>query len=150
MKVRNGFVSNSSSSSFVVIGYRLDELGLYNNDDLDNFRERVANFISYINYKPIPENFNEFDKDHLMDFLMDKVLYSGKCFQQTFGDKVYYLSDDGPGYLGYVLADISSDGCSGIENVDIELDSEIIQNPLKKLQECFGKKPHLYSGVRMT
>ena len=42
MKIRSGFVSNSSSSSFVIIGKRLDSIKSITKSDLKRYKEIVA------------------------------------------------------------------------------------------------------------
>jgi len=92
MKIRNGFVSNSSSSSFVIIGYSLKDIA----SDEESKRE-IINRLA-----PNMELTTYFHDD------WENFLNRG-----GFGKDISYLSDDlsddGEGYIGIILADISSE-----------------------------------------
>jgi len=109
MKRRNGFVSNSSSSSFVIVGIKLDK-------------------------KLLEELHEKFNVEHLGDV--------------RFKNKITYLSDDGPGYIGRLICDVSSES-SELQESEISL-SEFASLD-DHLEEIMGKKmkSKIYTGTRM-
>ena len=131
MKNRHGFVSNSSSSSFVLIGYKLD----------GKIEEIVKKFAPEI-YAQLKAKCEQdkgcYFEDELHDFL-----------NSNFIEGITYLSDDGPGYLGRVLSQMSSEDCSfdSVTLTGIEL-SEVMERVQADLE--MDEPPSLIIGTRCT
>lgn len=129
MKTRLGFVSNSSTSSFVVFGYSAKALDHIPKQELmDKFA--AGKYNTSIQKWGVDDAF--------IDFL----------YNTSFGiDGIRYLSDDGPGYIGVVLADQHSDEvCT--ETSEQDLDD--IMSKIEKLKNALGitDKPKIYAGTR--
>lgn len=130
MKTRNGFVSNSSSSSFVIIGYKADEI----------FSDRMAALQVYA-----PEMLKNKDSE---DFDIEEAWYELVNRKNPFGVKgIKYLSDDGPGYLGIVLADSDENNFPRL-SIDLKECTEKM-NEIKYLLGT-DKEPRLIIGTRAT
>lgn len=133
MKSRRGFVSNSSSSSFVILGYKSADLLGRNVDKeamMRNYGTDVDRLLSMANKYGIDDAWYEF------------------LYNTNFGiDGVRYLSDDGDGYVGVAIADVSSDG-GYLEKSEVDIDT--IMEKVRKLQELFGidKPPKIITGTR--
>lgn len=132
MKIRNGFVSNSSSSSFVIIGYKSSEIFSKDIDKESIIRKYAPKFLE-----------SEANKKYGIEDIWTDFLYN-----TNFGiDGVSYLSDDDKSYIGIVLADVKSDeGCVD----DTELSLEDIMKKVNALQDIFNikKLPKIYTGTR--
>jgi hypothetical protein len=126
LKTRNGFVSNSSSSNFVMIGYKLDP-----HFDKDDFVRRCC-----------PDKYRDIQAEHKASDLPMAIDEFFCC--STLGDGIQYLSSDNEGYLGKVLVDEEY-----FDEIKI-LDGVEFSKIMKEVQEFMGKDepPSLIFGAR--
>lgn len=120
MKIRSGFVSNSSSSSFVVVGFITEDT-----------RENQEKLIRYVkgNKFTIPEDQDEFyDLFRNMFYIDTTKDISALCGSD---DGI----NDGQMLIGKALADVSSED-GYIEAMEIDIDDHIID--IQKIQKSTG------------
>lgn len=129
MKTRLGFVSNSSSSSFVIMGYQLDILEI----------KELAQKVSPSKCEELRETCKS-NKAYDLDGMFYDCLYDGSLFEG-----VTYLSNDGEGYLGIELCGTDGDYLEQSKNSMAEL-----WKMAEGLQSKLGlnKAPFLYTGTR--
>jgi len=118
MKVRLGYVSNSSSSSFVMIGIQIPK------EKEDEICKKFA------------------------EILKGEKLTGDNEIYDILSSSDDYLSDDGPGYIGKVIADISSE--DGYMETTIVEFQEAIEEAYKILRPLGFKKEDikLITGTR--
>jgi hypothetical protein len=169
MKIRTGFVSNSSTSSYVIIGcncsdmkddkimaivYKLLNIETKNKEELTSEQKKqyiinVWNTTHYIGNKPI-----EYYKWKCGEFSYEQFseLYSETVVDDdNYNDCDIYELLDGSGWkyecdngiIGYEISHICSD--SSIESQDLDFDN--LQKQTKKLESITGKKAKIYSYV---
>ena len=129
MKIRNGFVSNSSSSSFVIVGYKMT--------DLDLSDENKKNMMYKLGYQEKSSYF----ADNWYDFLYSDSL-------EKISKNIGYLGDyGGSGYIGVIIVDIQSDSYDR-KSSSIELNE--VNDKIKKLKEFLSIEidPKIYSDTR--
>jgi len=136
MKHRKGFVSNSSSSSFVVIGYKVDMSR--DSTDLEDLAQKLAPEVM-AELKELATKDGEFDEDSFEDEIYG-ALYSGKLFKG-----VDFISDDSIGYLGKEICKVEDWGLEYSEKSIKELMEigEGIQGVLQRTDSA-----SLYMGQR--
>jgi len=131
MKIRNGFVSNSSSSSFILIGIKLDSKLTSEELARKYLTEDAIN-------EHISDNINKYtgeDKDGWWVDLWDECASGGRDF---INSEMTYVSDDYNSFLGKLLVD-----------TDEELeDGEFSFSEISKIAENFDFESKLYFGTR--
>ena len=122
MKVRNGFVSNSSSSSFCILGIDLPEEDFSTEEQLKPYAEKLG----YV----------EKDWYDIHDFF-----YNQKDFA--------LISCEGELVLGINIAEDSNDGSGCLDFYSIDLAT--VQKQAEDLMEIFGivKPLRIYSGSKL-
>ena len=121
MKVRTGFVSNSSTSSFCVIGFMIKDKSLENVMKKEGFEECYE----------LGEQLGE----------KNMVAWSGS----DYGVK------DGHTIVGRLLMDISDDGdeCESKE-FDLDKISKELEDIKKRFNIADSVKPKIYTGTRCS
>lgn len=132
MKIRNGFVSNSSSSSFCIFGIKLNE-----NENLYNY----FNFITYDTCKPKTLKCNN--------------CYSKNCFEAEY----YYFDEYDLEYHDYVDEENPKTCFIGInlevaieENKSVDLFIQETKDKIKSLSKIsiLDSKFHFYCGTKSS
>jgi len=120
MKIRNGFVSNSSTSSFVIYGCQLDEI-------TDEEKKRIMTELG-VSFEDDEDSINDSFDNLATEDIKVQIDYNG----------------DGL-WIGYLIACPSDE--TGIE--ESELDIAVLQRTKKTLEKLFDKKypVKVYSGV---
>jgi len=96
--------------------------------------------------KYAPEIFesDNFKKYGIEDVWID-YLYRNSIFEC---ENIQYISNDGPGYIGVVIADVKSDDGYYVEDAEMSIE-EVLQK-IEKLKEVLDiqEKPKIYVGTR--
>jgi hypothetical protein len=140
MKIRSGFVSNSSSSSFILVGVKMDSKSLLNNPEykeqfekeveraqLDSKWEKILNNPDFDKYKTlydtckvnnvsVPQEVSRFfgggfkgvyESSKVNELsLLNEMIYEEKF---KFPKGISVLTDEGPTYIGKIMATNSDD-----------------------------------------
>jgi hypothetical protein len=84
MKIRSGFVSNSSSSSFCIYGCYI-----YDGND-EEFKQILFNYLSK-NYTEFNDKKIEYEKQYLYEFIFKIKKYLPKDISLDFGESKGYI-----------------------------------------------------------
>ena len=98
MKIRHGFVSNSSTSSFVVAGFRIGK-----GDDLDKFKK-------YAKDNNIEFDDEDFDFYELLEKIHDEI-----WVWEDYENNLYVVGEcitEGDDFLEFTHTDLQDIGCS--------------------------------------
>ena len=138
MKIRNGFVSNSSSSSFSIFGVEVD---------YDCLKNTLAKYLK--EQEPIPGCSHKFDRD--------KNEFCGKCGQSAWHEideetDQYEQIEEKLGDMGFTMQSDPDNECYyvGIDLSDMEgnMDKKLdkIKKANKELRKLFGSDGDFLSG----
>jgi len=139
MKQRKGFVSNSSSSSFVIIGYEVDMKR--GSTELEDLAQHLAPE-KMTKLKELATNKSgEFDVDSFEDEMYEAIC-SGELFKG-----VDFIRDDSVAYLGKEICQAEDWGLEYTENTirELMIQGEEIQGVLKRTDSA-----SIFTGTRAT
>ena len=139
MKIRVGFVSNSSSSSFVVIGYRVK----FSKSKMDGIKKEM--FENDKNNHKHWKTLSDVEDYEVQEFLEEKY---GNDFIMMSRWETSFRTKDGEEIIGVVLSDVSSEDAGGEE--DSELSFTDLQKKIKVVKNNFEVigEPTIFSGTR--
>ena len=139
MKIRNGFVSNSSTSSFCIIGF-----------DIGKDKKALAKVKKLNKGLGIGEENDDdyFDDYTFTDYLQEHLKIDDIIFRVGNGENE---CESGEVVVGILLADNSSDDSSNPDPEEFNLQD--FSKKLEKIRNTFGIKcinPTKYTGNRMS
>ena len=115
MKIRNGFVSNSSSSSFCIYGVCVD---------VSDFEESEK-FINYLK-EDCDKNLEDFeDEDEYKDYLWADPLDALYCYLESI-DLDAHFDDNGYIYVGTEWCDIRDDQTGAEFKKEVEAGNAVV------------------------
>jgi len=134
MKIRQGFVSNSSSSSFIIAGIKLD--GKLTSEELARkyiTEEAIEEFIG--------DDIDKFEGENKDDGWWDDLWHECAWNGDFIKDDMDFIQDESRSFLGKILADDDE-----LEEGEISIEglSELIQELDFGDQEC-----KIYFGTRV-
>lgn len=140
MKTRNGFVSNSSSSSFVFVGFPTSELGnnkshesiireKYSEKDIDRFALENLNDTDYKNYRKgnIPLRFWDLAYDHFQN----DIEYTQEL-PENYEKHAVWNDGESSWWQGICVASVSECGSQ-------QFDPKTIAEAVKKIKKDYPK-----------
>ena len=143
MKIRTGFVSNSSSSSFVVLGFSIKK---ENNFSLKNFELEVIDKVLNIPFEDIPIGNNNYDRE---DYIYN-LLYAADNSNSfiILSDTENGSPDDETIVLGIEIAEGDDSDFRGLDE-EVESIIDKVKEAAKKLGFS-DKKIKIFAGTKMS
>ena len=98
MKIRTGFVSNSSTQSFVMLGIDTDQLDMVK----DDLKKKLAEQLNY----ELPDWADDLDDVSIYELLEDHEEFGTADEGRYFGIRLAQASDDGIGTFSLSLTEV--------------------------------------------
>lgn len=132
MKIRVGFVSNSSTSSFCLLGYRLE----------DATTEQKLQILNLLGKKV---DIEDPDDEEAVEDAVTEAMWD---LDRGNPQEISVVSDDGAVYIGNCFAYVSSED-GGIDELEFDLSKlQAMGEKLKSLGDVLGQKdPKLFVGT---